>query len=68
MKRYWVDIDGDDETLWAHEFKKHGMVFPSLSLLYLSCASASASASESESGLLQCEYTGVNWLIDQEHV
>lgn len=24
MQQYWVDINGDDETFWAHEWGKHG--------------------------------------------
>ncbi|CEO59498.1 hypothetical protein PMG11_04173 [Penicillium brasilianum] len=24
MQQYWVDIDGDDESFWAHEWGKHG--------------------------------------------
>ena len=25
MKTYWLDYKGDDESLWEHEFGKHGM-------------------------------------------
>lgn len=25
MKTYWLDYHGDDESLWEHEFGKHGM-------------------------------------------
>lgn len=24
MHEYWVDIDGDDDSFWAHEWNKHG--------------------------------------------
>ncbi|KAJ6490792.1 ribonuclease T2-like protein [Mycena vitilis] len=30
MKQYWVDIDGEDEQFWEHEWKTHGTCYSTL--------------------------------------